>query len=398
MQRLFSFLLEGDESPWDEEEMDARSEENHQGHEIRDDAGARRKPVGLPQLSDSTSEWNAWIWRETLEEYWQGCWRDEISAMRDSLEETPKEGKEGDDPPTGYLGRKDGQDEGEEPEEPNKSISVDRFTLKLAGDELRTMEIPAKRWPTNVDSERPFTGWGSDEWKKDWERDPEELKRNPPAAPARPAGHTEANTENGDEDDSRRFESNLIPQVQTKTLRPSIEELAVIPELKKTVMEPRVEELYLSPAVQARTLQPRVEELKIEPVTQVKTMKPRVEELTVTPKIETKVMETRIDELKIEPKLQTKTLHPLVEELQLRPELQTMTLRPKVEALSVMPETQTKVLEPRVEELRLEPEREVKTLNPRVEELKLEPETEVKTLKPRVEALLVKPETWTHVL
>ena len=145
MQRLFSFLLEGDESPWDEEEMDARSEENHQGHEIRDDAGARRKPVGLPQLSDSTSEWNAWIWRETLEEYWQGCWRDEISAMRDSLEETPKEGKEGDDPPTGYLGRKDGQDEGEEPEEPNKSISVDRFTLKLAGDELKTMEIPERR-------------------------------------------------------------------------------------------------------------------------------------------------------------------------------------------------------------------------------------------------------------
>ena len=73
--------------------------------------------------------------------------------MRDSLDETPKEGKEGDDPPTGYLGKKDGQDDGEEPDEPNKSISVDRFTLKLAGDELKTMEIPAKRWPTNVDSE-----------------------------------------------------------------------------------------------------------------------------------------------------------------------------------------------------------------------------------------------------
>ena len=98
--------------------------------------------------------------------------------MRDSLDETPKEGKEGDDPPTGYLGKKDGQDDGEEPDEPNKSISVDRFTLKLAGDELRTMEIPAKRWPTNVDSERPFTGWGSDEWKKDWERTGNETQRS----------------------------------------------------------------------------------------------------------------------------------------------------------------------------------------------------------------------------
>ena len=134
MERLFSFLPAEAECPGGEESNGLSAAENHQGHEIRDLIGARRKPVGLPQLSDSTSEWNAWIWRETLEEYWQGCWRDEISAMRDSLEETPKEGKEGDDPPTGYLGRKDGQDEGEEPEEPNKSISVDRFTLKLAGE------------------------------------------------------------------------------------------------------------------------------------------------------------------------------------------------------------------------------------------------------------------------
>ena len=232
MERLFSFLPAEAECPGGEESNGLSAAENHQGHEIRDLIGARRKPVGLPQPSESTAGWDAWIGRDTREEYWRACWRDEISAMRDSLDETPKEGKEGNDPPTGNLGRKDGPDDGEEPEEPNKSIRADRFTLKLAGDELKTIEIPAKRWLTNVDSERPFTGWGSDEWKKDWERDPEEPKRNPPAAPARPAGHTEANTENGDDDDSRRFESNLIPQVQTKTLRPSIEELAVIPELK----------------------------------------------------------------------------------------------------------------------------------------------------------------------
>ena len=368
MERLFSFLPAVDESPGGEESNDASAAENHQGHEIRDFIGARRKPVGLPQLSESTAEWDAWIWRETREEYWRGCWGDEIPAMWDSLSGTPKEGKEGDDPPTGYLGKKDGQDEGEEPDEPNKSISVDRFTLKLAGDELKTIEIPAKRWLTNVDSERPFTGWGSDEWKKEWEREAEESRKTPPTEPdehpAKPNIVWKANRTEENEEQQIGMKMEIGRTETTGGMTPRTTD-------KDTALTTRIEELTIVPEERRIQVKPVVEELQIVPEVRTKTITSVIEELEVNPETVRKISTPTIEELKIEPDKKLIQVNPVVEELQVIPEKKKKTITAKVEELEVNPETVLKTITPMIEELQIVPEGRRIQVNPVVEELQV---------------------------
>ena len=335
--------------------MDARSEENHQGHEIRDDAGARRKPVGLPQLSDSTPECFTWIQRKEREEYWRGCWRDEIQDTWASLMETPKEGKDDDDPPTRYLGKEDEEDDGEEPDEPNKSISVDRFTLKLAGEELKTMEIPAKRWLTNAESERPFTEWGSDEWKEDWKQDKSE--KIPPTEPER----DEAKPELAKAENAPMVKWEM--QTMMAPTEPANEELQLTPKLEVRTVTPRIEELVIKEETIRKQISPMVEELRVEPEKRLVTLKPVVEELQLTPDRRTKMETPKIEELIVSPEISQKMINPVIEELRIEPERKLTTLTPVVEAVKVTPDVSKKTITPVIEELKVEPETRLVTID-----------------------------------